>query len=30
MRDRRVVRECYERIEGRMQGMLDELVAERA
>lgn len=30
MRDRRVVRECYERIEGRMQEMLDELVAARA
>lgn len=30
MRDRRVVRECYERIEGRMQEMLDEMVAARA
>lgn len=30
MRDRRVVRACYERIEGRMQEMLDEMVAARA
>ena len=30
IRDRRVVRECYERIEGRMQEMLDEMVAARA
>jgi hypothetical protein len=30
MRDRRVVRECYARIEGRMQEMLDEMVAARA
>ena len=30
MRDPRVVRACYERIETTMQGMLDELVAARA
>lgn len=30
MRDRRVVGECYDRIEGRMQEMLDEIVAARA
>ncbi len=30
MRDRRVVRECYERVEGKMQEMLDEMVAARA
>lgn len=29
VRDRRVVRACYERIEGRMQEMLDEMVAAR-
>jgi len=30
MRDRAVVRDCYRRVEGRMQEMLDELVAARA
>lgn len=30
LRDRRVVRDCYELIESHMQGMLDELVAARA
>jgi 1-acyl-sn-glycerol-3-phosphate acyltransferase len=30
LRDRSVVRACYERIEGRMQEMLDEMVAARA
>jgi 1-acyl-sn-glycerol-3-phosphate acyltransferase len=30
LRDRRVLRDCYERVESRMQQMLDELVAGRA
>lgn len=30
LRDRRVLRDCYERVESRMQEMLDELVAARS